>query len=48
MKDCVQKIFKNEGVLGFYRGGVVNLIKIIPAAAVQFSTYDYLKEVLFE
>lgn len=31
VKDCIQKMIKNEGVFGFYKGFVVNLIKIVPA-----------------
>ena len=43
--DCAKKIFAAEGVKGFYAGIVPTLIKVAPAAAVQFAAYDLLKQV---
>lgn len=37
---------RREGVTAFYRGAGVNALRIIPAAAVQFTTYDLLKYAL--
>jgi len=42
--DCVRHIFKNKGISGFYPGILINTIKSVPAAAIQFSVYDYCKE----
>jgi hypothetical protein len=41
-------MWNQEGLLAFYRGGGINLIKIIPAVTVQFTVYDYMKEFIFE
>ena len=41
--DCIQRIFRREGLSAFYRGAGVNDLRIMPAAAVQFTTYDALK-----
>lgn len=40
--DCIQKIYKNEGIRGFYRGLVACYIKIFPAIAIQFYVFEYL------
>ena len=41
--DCIKKIYKNEGIYGFYTGLKINLIKCIPGASIQFATYEYCK-----
>lgn len=41
--DCIKKIISTEGMKGFYRGVIPNLVKIPPAAAIQFSMYDLFK-----
>ena len=42
--DCIKKIALQEGVRGFFKGMVPNLVKIPPAAAIQFSMYDLMKQ----
>jgi hypothetical protein len=44
--DCVAKIWRKEGALGFFRGWQLNTFRAIPGAAVQFSSYDSLKRLL--
>ena len=39
-------ILRHEGVPGFYRGLVVNLVRVVPSTAVTFVTYEYLLSVL--
>jgi len=46
--DCVRKIIFTESMKGFYRGIIPNLVKIPPAAAIQFSMYDLFKYQFFE
>lgn len=41
--DCAQKILRTEGIRGFYRGYVPNLIGIIPYAGVDLAVYETLK-----
>lgn len=41
--DCIKKMAAKEGVSGFYLGLAPSLLKIIPAAGIQFATYDYLR-----
>jgi solute carrier family 25 folate transporter 32 len=41
--DCIQRTFRQEGVLGFYKGLAPNLIRIAPAAGITFATYEYIK-----
>jgi len=42
--DCIKKTLAREGVKGFYAGIVPTLLKVAPAAAIQFTAYDLLKE----
>ena len=39
----MKKIYELEGARGFYFGFVPNLVKVIPAMAIQFAAYDLLK-----
>lgn len=43
---CLTETVAKEGVAGLYRGVVVNAIRSIPGAAIQFVAYDQLKRVL--
>jgi hypothetical protein len=42
---CVTTILKQEGVVGLYRGLLINCLRGIPGAAIQFSAYEGLKSV---
>lgn len=44
--DCVNKIIKNEGYKGFYNGFRVSAIKTFPSAAIQFTSFDILRNLL--
>jgi hypothetical protein len=46
--DCIRKMYKMEGVRSFYVGLIINLCKIAPAAAIQFSVYDTFKSFVFD
>ena len=41
---AIQLIFKEEGVKGFYRGLGTTLLRVIPATAVTFVTFEWLLE----
>lgn len=43
INDCIKKIFKNEGIIGFYRGIGACYIKIFPAVAIQFWVIENMK-----
>lgn len=42
--DCVRKTYKAEGIGRFYRGVTINIIRMAPNAAVQFGSYELLKQ----
>jgi hypothetical protein len=42
--DCVIKTYRAEGVTRFYRGLTINIIRMAPNAAVQFGSYEFLKQ----
>jgi solute carrier family 25 phosphate transporter 23/24/25/41 len=41
--DCCKKIWKKEGVVGFFKGIKISTFKTMPSAAIQFASYDYLR-----
>ena len=40
--DCVQRTFRNEGILPFWRGNLVNVLTV-PTQALNLVFYDYIK-----
>jgi solute carrier family 25 phosphate transporter 23/24/25/41 len=44
--DCIKYIFRNLGILGFYQGYYINMIKVVPEATIQFMTYDFISKIL--
>lgn len=42
--DCVKKTYQAEGIGRFYRGLTINIIRMAPNAAVQFGSYEMLKQ----
>jgi solute carrier family 25 phosphate transporter 23/24/25/41 len=46
MLDCFQKTIRSEGLVGLTRGMLPNLMKVAPAAAMNFALYESTKEML--
>ncbi|KAL8260934.1 hypothetical protein R6Q59_024983 [Mikania micrantha] len=46
MTDVFMKTYKNEGARGFYKGLFPNLLKVIPAASIQYTAYEAMKKTL--
>lgn len=44
--DAFIRIFREEGIPGFYRGLVPNFIKVVPAISVSFYVYETMKKFL--
>ncbi|KAF8939463.1 hypothetical protein BGZ58_009637 [Dissophora ornata] len=42
--DLARKIFRQEGLLGFYRGYFITLGVFVPYSMIYFATYEQLKE----
>ncbi|KAH9306338.1 hypothetical protein KI387_010742, partial [Taxus chinensis] len=40
--DCIKKIFRREGIPGFYRGCVTNLMRTVPAAVITFTSFEMI------
>ena len=40
MTDAISKIYRNEGVGGFYKGLTPNIIKIFPTSGLFFVAYE--------
>lgn len=48
IKDVLYHTYKEEGLLGFYRGFNITIIGSIPATALFFGSYEYAKEYLYK
>ena len=47
MIDAFSKIIKEEGPTGLYRGVGLNLVKVVPFAALQFTLVDEVRKTLY-
>ncbi|KAL5700561.1 anaphase-promoting complex subunit 2 [Ranunculus cassubicifolius] len=45
---AIKTIFKEGGVLGFFRGNGLNVVKVAPESAIRFYTYEMLKGLIVE
>ena len=43
MSECFVKTYKNEGIGGFFRGIGINMVKIVPYSALQFTINEEAK-----
>lgn len=44
--DCIKKVFKEEGIPGFYRGCATNLLRTTPAAVITFTSFEMIHRFL--
>eukprot|EP01116_Phalansterium_solitarium_P000220 TRINITY_DN10129_c0_g1_i1.p1 TRINITY_DN10129_c0_g1~~TRINITY_DN10129_c0_g1_i1.p1 ORF type:complete len:348 (+),score=103.68 TRINITY_DN10129_c0_g1_i1:160-1203(+) len=44
--DAIRRIYHDEGVRGFYKGMPTNLIRVVPACAITFTSYELLKRLV--
>jgi solute carrier family 25 folate transporter 32 len=44
--DCCRQIARNEGIAGFYAGLQLNLVRVVPACIITFTTYELLVDSL--
>jgi solute carrier family 25 folate transporter 32 len=44
--DCTTKIWRNEGIYGFFKGCITNALRVAPSAAVTFVTYEFVMDIL--
>lgn len=42
--DVIKKLYKGGGMASLYRGTMATLLRDVPASAVYFATYEYLKK----
>ncbi len=42
--DCVRKTYARYGVERFYRGAFINILRMAPNTAIQFGSYELLKQ----
>ncbi|XVF84763.1 hypothetical protein PTKIN_Ptkin17bG0065200 [Pterospermum kingtungense] len=46
--DCIGKVFRKEGLPGFYRGCVTNLMRTTPSAVITFTSYEMIHRFLLK
>ena len=44
---AISTIYHSEGLMGFYKGMLPNLLKVAPSVAIAFVTYEITKAKLF-
>ncbi|PON64483.1 Mitochondrial substrate/solute carrier [Parasponia andersonii] len=44
--DCIKKVFRKEGIPGFYRGCATNLLRTTPSAVITFTSYEMIHRFL--
>ncbi|XP_052186052.1 nicotinamide adenine dinucleotide transporter 1, chloroplastic [Diospyros lotus] len=44
--DCINKVFQQEGIPGFYRGCATNLLRTTPAAVITFTSFEMIHRFL--
>eukprot|EP01112_Ceratiomyxa_fruticulosa_P011714 TRINITY_DN3200_c0_g1_i1.p1 TRINITY_DN3200_c0_g1~~TRINITY_DN3200_c0_g1_i1.p1 ORF type:complete len:343 (-),score=47.85 TRINITY_DN3200_c0_g1_i1:275-1303(-) len=42
--DCLAKVYRQHGIIGWYSGVVPAILGVAPSAAINFTTYETLKE----
>lgn len=45
-RTVVRQVYDRQGVRGFWRGNLLNVLKSSPEFAIKFSIYDYVKRIL--
>ena len=44
--DTTKKIFRNEGIAGFFKGCIPNAVRVAPGAALTFVVYESIMDML--
>lgn len=42
VRDCLKKVFLEDGISGFYRGCATNLLRTTPAAVITFTSFEMI------
>ena len=42
--DCAGRIWKREGIVGFFKGSIPNAIRVAPSAAITFVVYEFVTD----
>jgi len=44
--DCVRQTYRGEGIVGFYKGLLPNLLRVVPATMITFVVYENVSRLL--
>eukprot|EP00956_Cyclotella_meneghiniana_P005693 scaffold7327_cov18-Cyclotella_meneghiniana.AAC.2 len=42
--DCIRKTYAKYGIERFYRGAMINIVRMAPNTAIQFGSYELLTQ----
>lgn len=43
---AIKTIYRHEGIRGLFKGLSINYMKVVPAVAISFTTYESMKKFL--
>lgn len=43
MADAFRRTYRNEGIRGFYKGWLPNMLKAVPSASITYLVYEDMK-----
>ena len=46
--DCAVKVFREEGVVAFYRGLPPRLVSVVPMIGIQFGVNEFMRRVMLQ
>jgi len=46
--DCAMRVYREEGLITFYRGLPPRLVSVVPMIGIQFGVYEYMKRIMVE
>ncbi|KAJ8426280.1 hypothetical protein Cgig2_001029 [Carnegiea gigantea] len=46
VRDCIKKVYLEDGISGFYRGCATNLLRTTPAAVITFTSFEMIHRFL--
>lgn len=46
--DCAVRVFREEGMLAFYKGLPPRLVSVVPMIGIQFGVYEFMKRIMMQ
>ena len=46
VRDCALRIWRREGIYGFFKGCIPNALRVAPSAAITFVVYESIIDIM--